>query len=217
MIEWLALILLVPAVLFPIVLLFGFAGCNQIYGLDPTTVAPQTTFETPLGQDRLRANRCIVQRIEAGRLTAGGSLVQITVQRPETGLLQIVSLFGSQAANETDPSADPYDSAADLTPVPGVPLTLTPDATQPLVELPAFDYALDHDRALLIAFDLGEDARVPRTDDTVPTFDATAFLGPLPPPPPGLPIQEASLPDPQSGYETESRIYLVQRIAVSSP
>jgi hypothetical protein len=216
MIEWLALILLVPAILFPIVLLFGFAGCNQIYGLDPVR-ARENAFETTLGQDRGRANRCIVQRIEAARLTANGSAVQITVQRPESGILHINSLFVSQAANDTDPAADPYDSAADLTPMPGMPLVLTPDPAQPLVELPEFAYDLDSDRALLIAFDVGEEGRVPRTDATLPDFEATAFLGPLPPPPPGVPVHEASLPNRQPGYESEARVYLVQRIdAISS-
>jgi hypothetical protein len=37
--EWLILLLIVPAVVVPVVLLVGFAGCNQVFGLDPTTQA----------------------------------------------------------------------------------------------------------------------------------------------------------------------------------
>jgi hypothetical protein len=36
-IEWYMLVLLVPLVVVPVVLLFGYAGCNQVFGLDPTT------------------------------------------------------------------------------------------------------------------------------------------------------------------------------------
>ncbi|QIF04536.1 fibronectin type III domain-containing protein [Roseimicrobium sp. ORNL1] len=32
------LVLLVPLVVIPVVLLFGYAGCNQVFGLDPTTL-----------------------------------------------------------------------------------------------------------------------------------------------------------------------------------
>jgi hypothetical protein len=37
-IEWYMLVLLVPLVVVPVVLLFGYAGCNQVFGLDPTTL-----------------------------------------------------------------------------------------------------------------------------------------------------------------------------------
>lgn len=45
--EWLILILLVPAVLVPVVLLLGFAGCNQILGLDQTVRNPPKLTVTP--------------------------------------------------------------------------------------------------------------------------------------------------------------------------
>lgn len=34
--EWYMLILVVPLVVIPVVVLFGYAGCNQVFGLDPT-------------------------------------------------------------------------------------------------------------------------------------------------------------------------------------
>jgi hypothetical protein len=40
MAEWLLLLLLVPAIVVPVVLLVGFAGCNQVFGIQSTTVAP---------------------------------------------------------------------------------------------------------------------------------------------------------------------------------
>jgi hypothetical protein len=212
MIEWLALILLIPLILVPIVLLFGFAGCNTIFGLEPTiSVVP--TFEATLGQAQQRANRCIVQRIEQVRLTVDGSGVQIVVQRPPIGgMLLINSLYISRAANVTDMSANEWDSdAEDLTQVLTEPLPLAPDPDKPLVELPAPDYVLDSTQPLLLAFDIGADGTVPRSPN-VPGSDAKAYLGPPPPPPPGAPIHEAGMSDRQSGYDSESRIYLVQRI-----
>ena len=43
MVEWLILLFVVPAIVLPVVLLVGFAGCNQILGLIPTT-----QFDPPL-------------------------------------------------------------------------------------------------------------------------------------------------------------------------
>src|ERR1700730_244745 len=40
MAEWLLLLLLVPAIVVPVVLLVGFAGCNQVFGIKSTTTAP---------------------------------------------------------------------------------------------------------------------------------------------------------------------------------
>ena len=34
MTEWLLLVLLVPAIVVPVVLLFGFAGCDRVFGLE---------------------------------------------------------------------------------------------------------------------------------------------------------------------------------------
>jgi hypothetical protein len=49
MAEWLILLLLVPAVVVPAVLLFGFAGCNPIFGLDPTVLAVPPVMESVTG------------------------------------------------------------------------------------------------------------------------------------------------------------------------
>jgi hypothetical protein len=217
MLEWLALILLVPVVLVPIVLLFGFAGCNQVLGLDPTVPAAQTSFQAVLGADHDHRNRTLVQRIEPVRLIKGGSKVTITIQRPATGMLRLMNLFLSRASNTSDPTRDPYDSASDLTPVLDSEILVLPDASNPLVELDEIEYALDNLQPLLIAFDVGPEGHIPRTDTSVGS-DASAFLGPTPPPAPEPPVYEAAFADPdadrQSGYTRQTHIYLITRIAV---
>jgi len=55
--EWVILVLLVPAVLLPVVLLFGFAGCNQVFGNDPTVlivVAPVDLLVTTIDVNVIR-------------------------------------------------------------------------------------------------------------------------------------------------------------------
>jgi hypothetical protein len=42
MVEWLTLLLLVPAIVLPVVLLVGFAGCNQVFGLKEVEVVGPT-------------------------------------------------------------------------------------------------------------------------------------------------------------------------------
>ena len=215
--EWCALVLLVPLILLPIILLFGFTGCNQILGLDPTQVAAKTSFEAVLSLDEDHRNRCVVQRIEPSRLSASGSKVTITIRRPAAGMLVLRNLFISGASNAADPNRDPYDSAADSTPVLTAEMLLAADPASPTVELPEIDYTLDEAKPLLIAFDIGAQGAIPRTAMAVPTSDASAYIGP-PPPLPQQPVYEAALADPdgdrQSGYNQQTRIYLIERIAV---
>jgi hypothetical protein len=45
MAEWLLLLLLVPAIVVPVVLLVGFAGCNQVFGLRETEHFPPVIDE----------------------------------------------------------------------------------------------------------------------------------------------------------------------------
>src|ERR1700686_226505 len=40
MAEWLILLLLVPADVVPVVLLVGFAGCDQVFGLETVVIPP---------------------------------------------------------------------------------------------------------------------------------------------------------------------------------
>lgn len=206
MIEWLMLILLIPVILVPVVLLFGFAGCDLVFRIDP--VEPPPTFETALDpepeliEDRQEPNQCIVQRIEAARLSQGGSLVRITVQRPTNGDLNINALFISHAAE----TGNPYDSAGAPTAVPGAPFAVTRDPSNGLVELPPVEFTLDPTRALLLAFDIGSAGHV-RRSARIDNSNATAFLGPF---------GEASLSTRSAGYSDRTdRVYIVQRIEVA--
>jgi hypothetical protein len=219
MIEWLALILLIPLILVPIVLLFGFAGCDIVLGLEKPVL--RKAFETEeLDIEQQRANQCIVQRIEKLELRVNGSEVLIMIRRPTSGMLELKNMFISQAADpdNTDPNVDPYDSVEEdltqvkLTPVLSEPLKLGPDPDKPLVELPQIVYKLDNTQPLLLAFDIGADGTVPCSAPTVSAERATAYRGPPPPSPPAPPIHEAAMADRQSGYTVAERIYLVQRI-----
>jgi hypothetical protein len=225
MIEWLALILLIPAILVPIVLLFGFAGCSFSHAypvppkptdytppgdpdiLDPDEPPiPETAFEATLTEDEQLANRCIVQRIEPVRLLKSGNQVRITLQRPTTGNLVIESISISHAV---DPgSGDPYDSAGDPTLVPGpFPLLLATDPGNAAVELMPVSFALDRTKPLLLAFDIDTPGNV-RRSATAPGTGVRAFVGPF-----GL--HEAATGNRQPFiYQSQERTYLVQRIAV---
>jgi len=221
MIEWLALILLVPVILVPIVLLFGFAGCTFPHAyppeLPPDEPTPEPTpeppifekaFEATLTVNEQRENRCIVQRIEPVRLLKSGNEVRITLQRPSAGNLVIKSISISHAADT--PGADLYDSAGVPTLVPGAPFLLPTDPGNAAVELMAVSFPLDQTKPLLVAFDIDDPGNV-RRSSTGAEADSAAFVGPLRNPP----LHEAAIGDRRSyGYSREERTYLVQRIDV---
>jgi hypothetical protein len=204
MIEWLALALIVPLILVPLVLLYGFAGCDLIFPLRDAPAVGKS-FEANLTEVRNRANRTIIQRIEPVRLSNSGSSVRIVIQRPSTGDLLITGMYISQPA---DAGGDPYDSGADLTPVFETPLGLTADPANGLLELDIIAYEFDHTRPVLISFDVGNSGSMPRGNALA--AEATAFFGPVQDPA----LKEAAILDRQPGYESESRIYLIQRIDV---
>lgn len=207
MLTWLALVVLVPAILVPVVLLVGFAGCELVFPLDdtPPNGAREESFEATLTGEVGRAGRTIVQRIEPARLFRSGSKVVLTLQRPSGGDLILQSLFISQVAD----GGDPYDSAADLTALLPGALLLSQDAANGPMELEPVAYQLDHTKPLLVAFDVGTAGRV-RFESNVDPLQATAFVGPSANPD----VFEAGIGDRQPGYVTDARIYLVQRIEV---
>jgi hypothetical protein len=164
MMEWLVLCLLVPAVVVPVVLLWGFVGCNPIFGLDPTSLV-RPTFEldsennydspTAANQSGLDGS-CFVVRIPQFLLSIDGPYqVLITVRGSTEGDLQIDRVYLSQAADSVDASKDPFDPLeADLTAVvdDGVGV-LVPSGES--LRLNSVQYHLDADKDLLIAFDIG--------------------------------------------------------------
>jgi len=210
MIEWLVLVLLIPAILVPVVLLFAFAGCDVFFGLKrlPEEVAVfEPAFTAAFdGVDRDRKNRTLVVRIEPNiRLSRSGNLVRLTLARPLEGELLIRKLFVSQAAD----TGDPYDAAGDLTEVISDALALVADPNGSSVVLDPFSYNLDHTKALLLAFDIGNAGNV--RAENVPAEQARSYASAVQDPA----IHEASLLDRQAGYDIEARLYIVEQIEVA--
>src|ERR1044071_3301775 len=113
MIEWLTLILLVPLVLLPCVLLFGFAGCQLFFPLrDPLVF--KNTFEITFNNERNLSNSCLIVRIEPDRLSNSGQRVQLVLERPQAGDLNILDMDISQAADSGDPYAAPATADGSL-------------------------------------------------------------------------------------------------------
>lgn len=209
MLEWLVLALLLPAILVPVVLLFAFAGCDVFFGLNRLPPPPvfEPAFTAALGGgDRGRNDRTLVVRIEPNiRLFRSGNLVRLTLARPTAGDLLIRRLYISQPADV----GDLYDSAGDLTEVIADALTLLADPNGGSVVLDPFPYNLDHTKALLLAFDIGEAGNV--RAENIPPEQGRSFASAVQDPP----VHEAALFDRQSGYDIESRLYIVAQIEVN--
>jgi hypothetical protein len=218
MLEWLTLILLVPLVLIPCVLLFGFAGCDLVFPLrDPPPF--KTSFEITLNQEVNLFNRCLVVRIEGAGdlLSISGQSVRLVLQRPQQGDLIIKDVYISQAAD----SGDPYDSpaAADgsldatlVTPESTVSKDPDPASPDPAVHelvLDPVQFALDETKPLLIAMNIGSAGNI-RFVANIAETNAQSYVGQE-----GL--LEAAQPDRSSGtsYRKELRIYLIRRIEVA--
>jgi hypothetical protein len=171
------------------------------------SVAFTTVGDGAPGDQPNQGGRCVVQRIEPGRLAASGSRVLIFLRGPSSGLASISRIFISQVAA----TGDPYDSAGDLTRV--VHSDTLPD--QPLVlngagevGLPIVDYGFDMTLPVLIAFDL-----TPGFPSSVPlvplmSAEAIAFFQDN--------LQEAGIPggNRTAGYQSANGIALIARIEV---
>jgi hypothetical protein len=235
MMEWLILCLLVPAVLVPVVLLFGFVGCDRVFGLeDVHPTPPITTFEldsennfhssTATNQSGLEGS-CFVVRITSSLLSTGGSTVWITVRGSTDADVQIDRVYISQAADSVDTSRDPFDPLdTDLTPVVddgvGILVPMGQSVKLPIGEN-ELRYHLDPDKDLLIAFDisaspgLGNLRYVQFPDVTAPFTYFKLRATPQDPP-----IQEAAVPD-RTGFSPSLSpdglrvfLYLIEKIQV---
>ena len=198
--EWLALLVLIPAIVVPVVLLLGFAGCDVLFLTEHTPVF-EVAFTETLTTNQGQASQTIVQRIEPIRLFAGGSDVQITIRASDANDLMIDKMYISRPV--PNGTGNPYDSAGDLTEVFTQPM-LVPQGTS--VVLPVVSYALDKTQPLLVIFDTGMPGAV-RMSNNVPAAEAVAFIGPD-----GEADVAARQPPP--AYVTVNRIYLVERIDV---
>jgi hypothetical protein len=288
MAEWLILLLLVPAIVVPVVLLVGFAGCSFRHGtaaplpptmvsaigksvrvialtwtyadpdagppkwfevertklpeltVDPlfeassplddqglepatsysyrvravfsdgatsswsesvvgTTLSFEETFsETLIKDDANWEGYCLVQRIEAVRLSRSGTEVKLTLRASSVSDASIDRIYISQP----DPAGQPYASASDLTAVTSTPVVVPADTA---VTLPAVNYTLDEGQPLLIAVDFS--AAPPsgiRYTDAVTAQQASAYykLG-----------SAAAIAD-RTAFTSYPGLYLVEKIEV---
>ena len=154
---------------------------------------------------------CLVQRIEAVRLSRSGKRVRLTLRASSTSDAYIDRIYISRPA----PAGDPYDSAADLTQV-NFLVTLPPGAlvipagqsvTLPLGPSQDITYNLDEGQPLLIAVDFS--ATHPsgiKCTKAVPTEQACAYY---------KSGAEAAKPD-RSGFTQLPGIYLIEKIEISA-
>jgi hypothetical protein len=206
--EWLALLLLVPAIVVPVVLLLGFAGCGDLFGLKYLPEF-EDTFNLTLTNSTGHPNRTIVQRIEPARLRLGGKLIQFTLRSGAGNNIVINKMYVSQAVGPG--IGDPYDSAADLTEVTTGSINLDQNSSKTLDYV---NYVLDPTKPLIVSFDIDTPgatsyANLPY-DGKAP--EASAYVGPYN-------EAEAGIADRQSppAYTEEvNRIYLIEKIEVSN-
>jgi hypothetical protein len=293
MAEWLVLLVLVPAIVAPVVMLIGFAGCYHdvqlqnppaiqsavaksvcvitltwqyggaqpqtfqivrtnpdgttttlqtttstfddtgllaastysytvaaVYGSGPGTASNPVTATTPpfqpTFQETLNADNAgwegytLVQRIEAARLTTGGTQVRLTLQASSTEAVSVDRIYISQPSSAA--GANPYDSGADLTPIyaggPTMPLVMAAGQVMlfPAVDQTGINYTLDPTQPLLIAVDF---SAAPGSGlgfvQSVPAVEATAFfnLG-----------AEAAVMNRSANYTLVNEILFFQKIEV---
>jgi hypothetical protein len=215
MAEWLILLLVVTAIVVPVVLLVGFAGCVFTRGSPP---APTTVLQQTLDSDSSGINGdgwahyTLVLRIEPSAWMSTGltqaSWVQLELHAPSTGGSAINRIYISRH-NGTNL----YDSlAADLTKVfdvddpPQPPLIIASDTV--MVDKLAVNYPLDLTQPLLIAVDFGLSSAV-ASKGSVSGVTAYWKQG----------VSEAKPPNPNgarsSTYTPEAeRLYLIDQIVV---
>jgi hypothetical protein len=194
MAEWLILLLLVPAIVVPVVLLIGFAGCDRVFGFE-TLHPPETTFDETDAFSRDASGWegfTLVQRIEPAGLTpTSRTFLQVTITLFAATMsdASIDRIFISGPASTKD-----WDPGNDLTqvPLPNTPFvvsagtSVTLDRVSYQVRPPSSD-GTDPGRALLIAVDFSvpSTASGVRAADQVPPDKAVAWWFQYFRPPPG--------------------------------
>jgi hypothetical protein len=170
--EWIILVVLVPAVIVPVVLLFGFAGCAQLAGIEEITIVPapgtpQTAgrrggADSPALSNSLKnpmlavavqlTDSCLVQRFP--NQGWGSHLGKIVVTVRSKTDLTITRAFVSSAATVPYPDSpvlEPWDSASDNTAITTTAFPLKADVPR---ALPETTYYLSDTDDLLVAFDV---------------------------------------------------------------
>jgi hypothetical protein len=147
--EWLILVLLVPAIVVPAVLLWGFCGCTVLFQ-PGFSRAFEATLEPGPPEIDLQQRTIVLRIAPSPTLLRGGSRVRITLRGSSVNSLRLERVFISQAA---DPPGDPYDSAPEA---PLTPVAASVDLPEgKSVTLDEVSYELDPFKSLLIAFDVG--------------------------------------------------------------
>jgi len=113
MAEWLILLLLVPAIVVPVVLLVGFAGCDRLFGFE-TLHPPETTFDETgaFSRDASSWEGCtLVQRSEPAGLTpTSRTFLQVTITlfaaTMSDDLIDRIFIPGPASTKDWDPGND---------------------------------------------------------------------------------------------------------------
>jgi hypothetical protein len=185
--------------------IFGTGGSSPWSdSMEATTLAFTPTFQATLDQDDNGwEGRTLVQRIEASQLQRSGTQVRLTLRASSTSDVSIDRIFISQP----DPAGnDPYDSAADLKMF--YDKVIVPANTSLTLSdtLPDVQYNLDEGQPLLIAVDFSSGAPSGlRFRDNVPRNQGIAYWEHG---------TEAQIRDRRDDYNSEDRIYLIERIDV---
>jgi hypothetical protein len=225
MAEWLLLLLLVPAIVVPVVLLVGFAGCSFEKGSSPSS---ETTFDATNEFSRDGSGWegfTLVQRIEAAGLDPTNrtfAKVKITLFASTVSDASIERIFISGPASTKE-----WDSDIDLTevPLPNTPFVVSAGTSE---TLGFFDYSVrppssdgtNPGRALLIAIDFSvpPTASGVRTVDQVPPDRAIAWWFEYYRRPPEMPLPpEAGQPAGirSAGYTSSPNVYLIGKIEIA--
>jgi hypothetical protein len=186
---------------------------------NPPLRAATLSFQTAFGPITLANNdggndgSCTVQRIEPASLLLGGTLpvnnrVRITLRGPTAGGLTLDLVTISRAAvpgdDPNNPTPDLYDSGPDRTQLAAAVVV----PTNGIHVVPPVGYQLNKNVPLLIAFDINDTAGqgTLRFVGNVPAGVATMYS-----------LQntdEAATNNRTAGYNTQSRIHIVERIEV---
>jgi len=133
--EWLVLILLVPAVLVPVILLWGFAGCDLIFELKDPLTPPTDLFATAVSASEIQLTWQSVHTgvvFEIERTRDGSAPVLLTDQPATTssldaGLEADTSYFYRVRAVKTGSNASQFSESASATTLPVTgPVTFEP-------------------------------------------------------------------------------------------
>jgi hypothetical protein len=145
--EWVVLALLVPAIVVPVVLLWGFSGCSLLFKPPSPSTKVFEAELTPGSPEFEPQRRCVVLRIE--KPLRGGDTLGLTLRGSPVNRLRVERVTVSPAAGAP---GDPYDSGGSDPPPVAESLWLPKDGTLVLEDIA---FVIDPDRPLLVAFDLG--------------------------------------------------------------